>query len=170
MTHAARIVDLSASFTGAMTRFMARVEAASAEALEKVPADGSWSAAQIAWHVAATNEALAGLIDGTIPHARPATAEFREAPWSAIADKVPAKLDAPKQFHPPATVTAREVLSRLRASQGKVTTALAGLPEERAGYTVKSIVGTPITLYQVGTWAAAHVARHNAQAKRVLGR
>jgi hypothetical protein len=31
-------------------------------------------------------------------------------------------------------------------------------------------VGTPITLYQVGIWAAAHVARHNAQAKRVLGR
>jgi hypothetical protein len=30
------------------------------------------------------------------------------------------------------------------------------------------IVGT-ITLYQVGEWATAHVARHNRQAKRALG-
>ena len=126
MTHAARIIDLSASFTGAMARFVARIEGASPEALEKVPADGGWTAAQIAWHVAATNEAFAGLIDGSIPHARPATETFRETPWSAIAEKVPAKLDAPQQFHPPATVGAREVLERLRASQGKVTTALAG--------------------------------------------
>lgn len=170
MTHAARIIDLSASFTGAMARFVARIEGASPTALEKTPAEGGWSAAQIAWHVAATNEAFAGLIDGSIPHARPPAPDFHETPWSAIAEKVPVKLDAPQQFQPPATVGAREVIERLRASQGKVTTALAGLPEARAGYTVKSTVGTPITLYQVGIWAAAHVARHNAQAKRVLGR
>lgn len=170
MTHAARIVDLTASFTGAMARFIARVEVASAEALETTPADGGWSAAQIAWHVAATNEAFAGLIDGSIPHAKAAGPDVHETPWSAIADKVPAKLEAPQQFHPPAAVSSRDVLARLRASQGKVTTALAGLAETRAGYMVQSTVGTPITLYQVGIWAAAHVARHNAQAKRVLGR
>jgi hypothetical protein len=31
------------------------------------------------------------------------------------------------------------------------------------------VVGT-ITLYQVGEWATAHTIRHNAQAKRLLGR
>jgi hypothetical protein len=36
-------------------------------------------------------------------------------------------------------------------------------------WTVKSILGL-ITVYQVGDWAMAHVARHNAQAKRTLGR
>jgi hypothetical protein len=47
--------------------------------------------------------------------------------------------------------------------------ALAGLTEERAlGFTVKSTIGTPVNLYQVGNWAAAHVARHNAQAKKLL--
>jgi hypothetical protein len=37
----------------------------------------------------------------------------------------------------------------------------------RGLWSVKSILGQ-ITLYQVGEWATAHVARHNAQAKRRL--
>ena len=31
-----------------------------------------------------------------------------------------------------------------------------------------AIVGT-ISVYQIGEWATAHIARHNRQAKRVLG-
>lgn len=170
MTHADRIIDLSASFAAAMARFVARIEAQSPAALQKVPADGGWTVAQIAWHVAATNEGFAGLIDGSIPQAQPPGEHFRETPWATIAEQVPPTLQAPPQFQPPAAVDVRQVLERLQASQGKVTAALAGLPEVRAGYTVKSTMGTPITLYQVGTWAAAHVARHNSQAKRVLGR
>ena len=79
------------------------------------------------------------------------------------------KLDAPAQFHPPAGVAAGDALEKLRGSQQRMVDALAGLDESRAGLTVKSTVGTPITLYQVGNWAAAHVARHNAQVKRALG-
>ena len=31
-----------------------------------------------------------------------------------------------------------------------------------------AVVGT-ISVYQLGEWATAHIARHNRQAKRVLG-
>lgn len=169
MSHAERIAELSAAFSDSMTRFLARVEGASSEALMAKPGEGGWSAAEIAWHVGAINNAFAGLIDGSIPKARPVGGDFVETPWTDIAAKVPVKLEAPPMFHPPADVTAAAALELLRGSRGRMLDALAGLTEARAaGYTVKSVVGTPVNLYQVGNWAAAHVARHNAQAKRVL--
>lgn len=169
MSHAARIAELTVAFNESMSRFLARLNGAGAAQLEQSPDAGGWSPAQVAWHVGATNEAFAGLIDGSIPTARPAPEGFAEMPWSAIATQVPAKLEAPQRFHPPADVTAADALAKLVASQQRLVSALAGLDESRAGLTVKSTVGTPINLYQVGNWAAAHVARHNSQVKRLLG-
>lgn len=170
MTHAERIADLSTAFSESMTRFLARLDSASPDALTTKPESGGWSAAEIAWHVGAINVAFAGLIDGSIPNARPAPPGFLETPWNEIATRVPAKLEAPERFHPPADLTADTALDTIRQSQDRFLSALAGLSEERAiGYTVKSSVGTPVNLYQVGNWAAAHVARHNAQVKKLIG-
>lgn len=169
MQHDARIADLITAFNESMARFLTRLDAASHEQLAQVPQTGGWTAAQVAWHVAATNEAFAGLIDGSIPNARPAAEGFKETPWSAIAEKVPAKLEAPARFHPPADVAKADALAKLRASQKLLVDALGGLDELRARLTVKSTIGTPISLYQVGIWAAAHVARHNSQVKRLIG-
>jgi hypothetical protein len=169
MDHSARIAATSAAFTEAMTRFLARLEAASPEALTKVPESGGWSPAQLAWHVGATNEAFAGLIDGSLPNARPAPEGYAETDWGAIAVQVPDKLEAPARFHPPAGVSAADAIAKLRASANQITNALNTLTEERAALTVKSTVGPLINLYQVGQWAAAHVARHNSQVKRLLG-
>ena len=137
--------------------------------MARVPEGGGWTAAQIAWHVAATNEAFAGLIDGAIPIAKPAVEGFTETPWSAIASQVPDKLEAPKHLHPPDAVVTAEAVAKLRASEGRLVKALADLDEARANMTVKSSVGTRITLYQVAIWASSHVARHNAQIKRLVG-
>jgi hypothetical protein len=169
MSHAARIVELTTAFNESMARFLVRLHTASPQQLMKRPDGGGWSAAQIAWHVGATNEAFAGLMDGSIPDAQPAPDGFTETPWSDIAHQVPAKIEAPKRFHPPADVAAAEAVAKLVASQQLLVTALSGLDESRAGLTVKSTLGTPISLYQVGNWAAAHVARHNSQIKRLLG-
>jgi len=74
------------------------------------------------------------------------------------------------RFQPPADLTAEVALTTVRQSQERMLSALAGLTEARAlGFTVKSSVGTPVNLYQVGNWAAAHVARHNAQVKKLIG-
>lgn len=72
-------------------------------------------------------------------------------------------------FHPPAGIPMADALEKLRASCGRFKDAYKALPESRGLWTVKSILGL-ITVYQVGDWAMAHVARHNAQAKRTLGR
>ena len=170
MTHAERIAELSTAFSDSMTRFMARVERVSPETLMAKPPEGGWSAGEVAWHVGAINNAFAGLIDGSVPNARPVTDGFVETPWTEIAMRVPAKLEAPARFHPPADLTADNALNMVRQSKDTMLKALAGLTEERAtGFTVKSSVGTPVNLYQVGNWAAAHVARHNAQAKKLIG-
>lgn len=170
MTHAERIAELSAAFTDSMDRFLKRVEGASAEAFTAKPSEGGWSAAEVSWHVGAINNAFAGLIDGSIPNARPTPEGFVETPWTEIAMRVPAKLEAPPKFHPPADLTGENALNLLRQSKDTMLKALACLTEERAtGFTVKSSVGTPVNLYQVGNWAAAHVARHNAQVKKLIG-
>jgi hypothetical protein len=168
--HAARIVELQQAFTDAMTRLLARLDGASAAELVQTPAGGGWSPAQVAWHVGAINNAFAGLIDGSIPQAKEPGAEFVETPWRDLAARVPDKLEAPQRFHPPADVSAADAVQLLRASQPRLVDALAGLSETRAAHTVKSVVGTPINLYQVGNWAVSHVARHNAQVKRALQR
>jgi hypothetical protein len=168
MTHAERIADLTSAFNDSMSRLLARLDAATPEQLTKSPDGGGWSPAEIAWHVGVINEAFAGLIDGSIPRARQAPEGFVETPWKDIASQVPVKLEAPVQFHPPAGVSAEDALSKLRGSQQRMVDALAGLEESRSGLTVKSTVGTPVTLYQVGNWATAHVARHNARIKELL--
>lgn len=170
MSHEERITELTTAFTESMARLRARLDAAAPDALSAKPADGGWSPAEIAWHVGAINNAFAGLIDGSLPNARPAVDGFVETPWRDIAARVPDRLEAPERFHPPAGVAPDEALQLLRGSESRLVEALKGLSAERAvGYTVKSSVGTPVNLYQVGNWAAAHVARHNAQAKRALG-
>jgi hypothetical protein len=168
LTHEERIDATAAAFEAAMARFLARIEGTPDSVAERVPADGGWSAAGIAWHVAVTNEQFAGLVEGTVPGARPPEEGFEETPFPEILSIVPDGLEAPPKFHPPAGVTRADALARARASLDKMSRAIRAIPESRGLWTVKSMLGL-VTVYQVGEWATAHVARHNAQAKRVIG-
>jgi hypothetical protein len=168
LNHEERIAATVAAFEAAMARFLARIEATPDHIAERVPADGGWSAAGIAWHVAVTNEQFAGLVEGSVPGARPPEDGFEETPFADITALVPGQLEAPPKFHPPAGLTRADALARARASRDKMSRAIRALPESRGLWTVKSILGL-VTVYQVGEWATAHVARHNAQAKRAIG-
>jgi len=168
ITHDERIAVTVAAFEAAMGRFLVRVEHTPDAVAEAAQPDGGWNVAGIAYHVAVTNEAFAGLVDGSVPLAREPEPDFEETPFPEITALVPDKLDAPAKFHPPAGITKAEALTRARASQERLAGALRALPEARGLWTVKSILGH-LSLYQVGDWAVAHVARHNAQAKRVAG-
>ncbi len=150
-----------------MTRFLARVEQASDADAERVSPNGGWSVAGIAWHVAVTNEHFAALVDGSVPLATAPEADFSETPFSEITALVPDKLEAPEIFHPPEGVTRAEALARAHASQVRLARALREMPESRGLWSVNSILGQ-VSVYQVGDWATAHVARHNAQAKRLI--
>lgn len=168
MTHAERLSQTVAAFDAAMDRFLGRLESLSDADAERAADGGGWSPAQIAWHVAATNEGFAGLVDGSRPLARAPEPDFVETPFPEIQARVPDRLEAPEMFTPPASVSRADALTRLRASGTRFTEAYSRLDEERAGWTIKSILGL-LTVYQVGDWAVAHVARHNAQVKRAVG-
>lgn len=169
MTHQERVARTIAGFEAAMARFVDRLDAVSEAEGTRVPPGGGWTVAGVAWHVAATNEGFAALVDGSRPLARAPEADFVETPFSEIAARVPGQLEAPEMFHPPADLTMAQAMERLHASSQRFRDAFAALPETRGLWTVKSVLGL-ITVYQVGDWAMAHVARHNAQAKRTLGR
>ena len=167
--HLSRVRHLREAFASANERLVKRLREAEDHAVERAP-EGGWSAAQIGWHVAAVNTRFAALIAGDVPAAKPLPDDFVEKPWAAIAGEIPEKLQAPSAALPPAVVHKRDAISALEASGLKMARAFDSLTPERGARIGVSnpIVGT-INLYQVGEWAAAHVARHNAQAKRVLG-
>jgi hypothetical protein len=70
---------------------------------------------------------------------------------------------------PPAEVRRDEALAALSDAAAKLDAALAGLDQKRARHAITHPALGTITLGQFGDWATAHTARHNAQAKRVLG-
>jgi hypothetical protein len=167
--HHERIAATAAAFEAAMDRFLTRIEGTPDSVAERVPAGGGWSAAGIAWHVAMTNDQFARLIDGSVPGARPPEEGFEEKPFAEITSAIAgASLEAPAKFHPPEGVTKADALALARGSRDAMLAAIRALPESRGMWSVKSILGQ-VTVYQVGEWATAHVARHNAQAKRTIG-
>lgn len=170
--HVERVARMTREFREALDRLIARLQGVESSAAERPRADGGWSAAQIGWHVAAVNTAFAGILVGAVTRGvRPAPPDFAEPAWSEVAARVARRLSAPEGFHPPADVTVNDAVQRLRSSGELLCRALGALtPERGAGFIVESpIVGT-ISMNQVGEWAAAHIKRHNAQAKAVLGR
>ena len=169
-SHTERIERMRAAYREAHARFVKRLTDAPADAVERVPADGGWSAAQIGWHVAAVDASFAGLVSGDNPAAKPLPDGVTERAWSDIVTAMPERIEAGKRVQPPAVVRRDEVLAALADSAARLDAALAGLDAERgAGLAITHPALGTITLRQFGDWAAGHVIRHNAQAKRVLG-
>lgn len=169
-THSERIDRVRAAYREAHARFVKRLTDAPADAVERVPADGGWSAAQIGWHVAAVDASFAGLVSGERPGAQPLPEGTSEKPWSEIVKGIPEKLEAGKRVQPPAEVRRDEVLTALAESAATLDAALARLDSGRGSrYAITHPVIGTVTLGQFGDWATAHTIRHNAQAKRVLG-
>jgi uncharacterized damage-inducible protein DinB len=169
-SHSERIARMRKSYREAHERFSRRLRDAPADAVERRPADGGWSAAQIGWHVAAVDASFAGLVSGERPGAQPLPDGALEKPWSEIVMGIPEKLEAGKRVQPPEQVRREEVLAALAESAAKMDAALAALDQERGSrFAVTHPVVGVVRLAQIGEWATAHVIRHNAQAKRVLG-
>jgi uncharacterized damage-inducible protein DinB len=164
------MTEVRAAYREAHARFVKRLTDAPADAVERAPADGGWSAAQIGWHVAAVDAAFAGLVTGERPGAQPLPDPASQKPWSEILMGIPGKLEAGKRVQPPAAVRRDEALAALAESSAALDAALAGLdPERGAGFAITHPVIGTVALGQFGEWARAHTIRHNAQAKRVLG-
>ncbi|MEX2272021.1 MAG: DinB family protein [Vicinamibacterales bacterium] len=168
MSHADRIDGIVSRFEAAMDRFQARLESADAAAAERVPADGGWSLAQVAWHVAAVNRSFTSILDGSFAIAKPADTDFMERTWEEIGAGIPEKAQAPSRVQAPAGVKRDDVLTQLATSRERLIAAMRALDADRALLTIDAPLVGRISLYQVGEWAEVHVIRHNKQMKRLL--
>ena len=170
MSHSEKIARVRQAYKEAHARFVKRLTEAPVDAAERVPEAGGWSAAQIGWHVAAVDSSFAGLISGELPGAKELPEGTAARPWSNIVSAIPDKLEAGKRVQPPAAVRRDDVLQALSVAETKMDAALAGLQEDRGSrYAITHPVVGTVALADIGDWAVAHTARHNAQAKRVLG-
>src|SRR5207245_844425 len=134
-----RAATILARFTAAHQSIGGKLRELPAPVAEQSPGTDSWSAAQIGWHVAMTNNRAAGVRLGSAPHARPAPAGFRE---SFDPTKIPSRIKTIAQLEPPSIVGRDTALERLRASGQQLTKAIASLsPERGSGYTVTILYG-----------------------------
>jgi hypothetical protein len=169
-THAARIDDLRAAFDRASGRFLARYDSTTDAEAVAVPPTGGWTAAQVAAHVAALNRVFSAIVSGRIDRATPPPGEFVERPWSDIATGLTGRLEAPASVTAPLTVTRIEAREAFEASRVLVLETFAAIDEMRARHVFTDSRTGTISLYQIGDWLTAHVIRHNAQLKALLGR
>jgi hypothetical protein len=168
-THAELIARVRQSYREAHERLVKRLSEAPAEAAERAPAGGGWSAAQIGWHVAAVDASFAGLLSGERPGAQPLPDGAAERPWTEIVQGMPARIEAGKRMQPPADPKRDDVLKLLAEASAKLDAALADLDEDRGSrYAITHPAIGTVCLRQFGDWATAHTIRHNAQAKQVL--
>lgn len=165
MSHNERLSATAQSIRAAEQRFLAALDALEADAARKRPDDGGWSPAQIAWHVAQTNEVLAAVITGALPMAQPAAPDFKETEWSAMT--IPARIKTMPQLEPPDAVSTQEVIDKYKASVKLVLAAVESMPEERAGQVLSMPFGT-LSMYQVGEFVFRHTERHRAQIDRCV--
>jgi hypothetical protein len=165
-SHQSRIQASVRAFQTASDTLVGALDRLNDDVATRSPQGGGWTAAQIGWHVATTNDFLAGLITGAIPHAVPVPAGFEENP--AVFSNLPAKVETFAALVPPATATRAEAIGKMRKSTADTIQAIEGLTPERAsGYAAKFPFGL-VSLYQVADFIGGHVVRHQAQLERAI--
>jgi hypothetical protein len=159
-----RAATILARFHTAHNSLVGRLREMPAESAEQRPGGDAWSAAQIGFHVATTNEWIAGVLEGSTPAAQPAPPGFTE---SFNPRAIPAKVKTFPSLEPPVVVSAEAALEKLRASGHHLSKAIASLSVERgAGQCVTLPFGT-LSLYELADFTAAHVVRHLGQIERM---
>lgn len=162
-----RAATILARFNAAQNTLAARLRDLSPAAAEQRPDPNAWSAAQVGWHVAQTNDLFAAMLTGETPMAKPVDAAFTERFDPSV---LPERIETSPQLEPPAHVGRDLALERLRASGQHMSKAIASLtPDRGAGYCVTFKFGT-LSLFEVAGFAAAHVMRHVAQVDRAASR
>lgn len=163
-SHQNRIHASVSAFQSASEQLITALERLNDELATRAPKQGGWNAAQIGYHVATTNEFLAGVLSGAVPMAVAAPDGFAEN--AAVFSNVPAKIETFPQLQPPPNVTRADALAKLRLTTGTTVHAIESLTAERArGYTVQFPMGQ-LSMYQVADFIGGHVTRHQKQLER----
>jgi len=158
-----RVTSILARFQSAQNAIVGKLRELPPESAEHRPAAEAWSAAQIGFHVATTNEWIAGVLNGSTPMAQPAPAGFA---GTFNPKSLPARIKTFPTLEPPAVVSAEVALERLRASGHNLSKAIASLSAERgAGHCVTLPFGT-LSLFELADFTTAHILRHISQIER----
>jgi hypothetical protein len=162
-----RAAMILAAFNAAHSSLVGKLRELPAETAEYRPADEAWSPAQIGYHVAVTNDWIAGVLDGSTPGAQPAPPGFTE---TFNAKTLPARLKTFASLEPPSVVSAEVALEKLRAAGHRLSRAIASLTAERgSGQCVTLPFGT-LSLFELAQFTTAHVVRHVGQVERTTAR
>jgi hypothetical protein len=165
MSNPDRAALVLARFNAAQNHLVARLRDMPPANAENRPDIDRWSAAQVGWHVALTNDWIAGVLTGATPMAEPAAPGFRETLHTLV---MPDKVKTFPSLEPPAVVGRDSALEKLRASGQNMSKAIASLSAERGGaFTVTLPFGT-LSLFELADFAAGHVARHIGQVDRTV--
>jgi hypothetical protein len=113
---------------------------------------------------------MSAIVSGRIDRATPPPEGFLERPWSEIGAGLSGRLEAPASLTAPSTTTRTDARASFETSRALVLETFAVIDERRARHVLSDPRFGTISLYQIGDFLAAHVARHNAQLKRRLGR
>ncbi|MQA31450.1 MAG: hypothetical protein GEU82_16715 [Luteitalea sp.] len=162
-----RAAGILVRFSTAHRTLMTKLREMPPGAAQQQPADDHWSAAQLGCHVALTNDWIASVITGATPMAEPAPPDFRE---SFSGNTAPGMVKAFPTLQPPDLVSRDAALERLRASGQRMCKAIASLTPERGSGAVVVLPFGTLSLFELADYTASHVARHAAQAGRVMAR
>jgi len=165
MTHDDRIRSIDNTFITANGELIAAIERLNDQAATRRPSDGGWSAAQIGYHVALTNEFLSAVMSGGVAEmAVPKPAGFQEALATL---ELPAKVKTFPALEPPADTSRADAIAKLTGSAGAFAQALGTVSQERcAGTCIQMPFKAVFSLYEVGEFAVGHVHRHIGQLQR----
>jgi hypothetical protein len=165
--HADRVNRLLESLRGATQQITTTLERASEDAAQHCPKQGQWSATQIGYHVALTNEWFAGAFSRTgvtLPFL--GESDFDDESWNL--DAPPVGVQAPGLLEPPARVTRREAVDKIQSSAERLAPFLAQLTSEDGSAMCVTVPWATISLYQLAEWAGGHALRHLRQMRRAL--
>lgn len=133
------------------------------------PAEGQWSAKDVAEHVAVAEEQMLFLITQL---RRPATqpSPLQDAPILKVMDDRTHKREAPPSARPAARfATLSEALAHFESSRAKTLDYVASCTENLRGFTVKHPLAGVIDCYQCLLMIATHPLRHEKQIQELKG-
>jgi len=163
--HEDRLRAIRNAFTAANGELIGAIESLDDATVATAP-EGAWNAAQIGWHVATTNEFLAGAMAGAIADlVVPRSDDFSE---QLAGMEFPQKIKTFPQLEPPADTTRETAISQLKASESAFAGALDRVTESRCAEECVRLPFGVFSLYEIGEFTAVHVRRHLGQLRRTV--
>jgi hypothetical protein len=166
-----RLTEISDFLDAARAGVFAAIEGIGAERLERVPADGGWTAAQVLQHLALAESKTSQYLAARLAKAIAAGLEHEQEESSMLASadgyQLGSSLIAPDVVTPAAMVAAAGAMAALRASHDEMRDLLRSADGwALAGVQTRHPLLGPMNMYQSLLFIGYHDRRHTPQIAR----